>query len=85
MHGSAIAGGYLWMFFLAILVWRWWSASGRFPLGNLVKVLLIIAMVEALAYGLDRSRPDDAQDFFGKVVGHGFPMARRSAPCSFRP
>src|SRR5262245_40395868 len=73
MHGSALAGGYLWMFFLAILVWRWWSASGPFPLGDLVKVLLIIAVVEGLSFWLDRPRPDDAQDFFKNVVGHGFP------------
>jgi len=73
MHGSAVAGGYLWTFFLAILVWRWWSATGRFPLADLLKVLLIIAAVEGLRIWLDRPRPDDAQDFFGKVVGQGFP------------
>ena len=73
MHGSAIAGGYLWLFFLAILTWRWRSLTGRFPLGNLVKALLIIGAVEALSYWLDRPRPDDAQDFFKAVVGRGFP------------
>jgi membrane-associated phospholipid phosphatase len=73
MYGAAVAGGFLWVLFLAILVWRWQAASGRFPLGNLIKVLLIIAAVEALSYWLDRPRPDDAQDFFQKVVGHGFP------------
>src|SRR6476646_4423249 len=70
MHGSAMVGGYLWMFFLAILIWRWWSRAGRFPLADLLKVLFIIAAVEALSFWLDRPRPDDAQDFFGKVVGH---------------
>src|SRR4029077_12285287 len=29
--------------------------------------------VEGLSYWLERPRPDDAQDFFGKLVGHGFP------------
>ncbi len=73
MHGSAIAGSYLWIFFLAILVYRWRAISGRFPLGNLVKAILIIGAVESLRIWLDRPRPDDAQDFFGAVVGQGFP------------
>lgn len=73
MHGCALVGGYLWVFFLGILVWRWRSALGRFPTERLVKTLLMIAAVEALSRLLNRSRPDDAQDFFGAVVGNGFP------------
>ena len=73
MHGSAIAGGYLWIFFLAILAWRWWSIQGVFPFVNLAKALAIILLVEALRFGIDRPRPDDAQDFFRKVVGGSFP------------
>src|SRR5262245_35974832 len=65
MRHSATAGIYLWMFFLAILVWRWWTIEGSFPLGKLIKVLLIIALVEALRLLIDRPRPDDAQDILG--------------------
>ena len=35
MHGSAIAGSYLWIFFLAILVYRWRSLAGGSPSGIL--------------------------------------------------
>lgn len=73
LHGSAIAGGYLWVFFLAILVYRWRVDLGRFPAMNLLKTLTLIVLVEALRWAFDRPRPDDAQDFFGQVVGGSFP------------
>jgi len=73
MHGSALAGGYLWIFFLAILAWRWWSIGGVFPFVNLAKALAIILLVEAIRIGIDRPRPDDAQDFLGQVIGQSFP------------
>src|SRR5438105_4568441 len=70
---SATIGPYLWIFFLAILVWRWWAICGAFPLGDLIKVLLFIGAVEVLGILIDRPRPDDAQDFFGQIVGRSYP------------
>lgn len=65
MRHSALAGQFLWLLFLAILAWRWWAIEGRFPTGKLLRVLLIIAVVEAIRLLIDRPRPDDAQDILG--------------------
>lgn len=73
IHHSATVGAYLWLFFLAILVGRWWYATGQFPLGDLVKVLGLILAVEAIRHLIGRPRPDDAQDYFGEVFSPGFP------------
>lgn len=67
MRGSAMTGAYLWIVFLAILAWRWRATTGRFPIGNLVKVLAIMVAVETLRLLLKRGRPDDAQDYFAAI------------------